>query len=43
MIAEEILDGVQVNIDGYVHNGVINVLGVVDEVMYPGTQAFMRF
>jgi hypothetical protein len=43
MIAEELLDGVQVNIDGYVHNGRVNVLGVVDEVMYPGTQAFMRF
>lgn len=43
MIAEEILDGVQVNIDGYVHQGRITVLGVVDEVMYPGTQAFMRF
>ena len=43
MIAEEMLDGVQVNIDGYVHNGMISVLGVVDEVIYPGTQAFMRF
>lgn len=43
MIAEEILDGVQVNVDGYVHQGRITVLGIVDEVMYPGTQAFMRF
>lgn len=43
MIAEGILDGVQVNIDGYVHNGRVTVLGIVDEVMYPGTQAFMRF
>jgi biotin carboxylase len=43
MIAEELLDGVQVNIDGFVHNGRVTVLGVVDEVMYPGTQAFMRF
>jgi hypothetical protein len=43
MIAEEILEGEQVNIDGYVHNGRITVLGIVDEVMYPGTQAFMRF
>lgn len=43
MIAEEILDGIQVNIDGFVHNGRITVLGIVDEVMYPGTQAFMRF
>jgi biotin carboxylase len=43
MIAEELLDGVQVNIDGFVHNGRVTVLGVVDEVMYPGTQAFTRF
>jgi hypothetical protein len=43
MIAEEILDGMQVNVDGYVHDGRIHVLGIVDEVMYPGTQAFMRF
>jgi len=43
MIAEEILEGEQVNVDGYVHNGKVTVLGMVDEVMYPGTQAFMRF
>lgn len=43
MIAEELLEGEQVNIDGYVFNGKVTVLGVVDEVMYPGTQAFMRF
>ncbi len=43
MIAEEILRGDQINIDGYVHKGRVTVLGMVDEVMYPGTQAFMRF
>ncbi len=43
MIAEGIMTGEQVNIDGYVHHGRITVLGIVDEVMYPGTQAFMRF
>jgi biotin carboxylase len=43
MIAEEILDGVQVNIDGYVHAGRVTILGIIDEIMYPGTQAFMRF
>lgn len=43
MIAEEIIEGVQVNVDGFVHNGRVSVLGIVDEVMYPGTQAFMRF
>lgn len=43
MIAEEILRGDQINIDGYVHKGRVTVLGMVDEVMYPGTHAFMRF
>jgi biotin carboxylase len=43
MIAEEVLQGVQVNVDGFVHDGKVTVLGFIDEVMYPGTQAFMRF
>jgi biotin carboxylase len=43
MIAEEVLAGVQVNVDGFVHDGNITILGFIDEVMYPGTQAFMRF
>ena len=43
LIAEEIMSGVQVNLDGYMHNGAMTILGIVDEVMYPGTQAFMRF
>ena len=33
MIAEEILRGVQVNLDGYVHEGRVSVLGVIDENM----------
>lgn len=43
LIAEEIINGVQVNLDGFVHNGKMTILGIVDEVMYPGTQAFLRF
>jgi ATP-grasp domain len=43
MIAEEILEGVQVNMDGYVHGGRAHVLGVIDENMYPGTCAFRSF
>jgi len=43
MIAEELLDGHHVNVDGYVHDGKVTILGLIDEVMYPGTQAFMRF
>lgn len=43
LIAEEILPGVQVNVDGYVHQGRVRVLGVIDEHMYPGTYAFRSF
>lgn len=43
LIAEEILPGVQVNMDGYVHQGEVRVLGIIDENMYPGTSAFRSF
>lgn len=43
MIGESLLQGEQINVDGLVFNGQCHVLGVVDAVMYPGTQAFMRF
>jgi hypothetical protein len=43
LIGEEPLEGVQVNVDGYVHRGVVHFLGVVDAAMYPGTIAFQRF
>lgn len=43
MLAEELIDGQQINVDGAVINGEINVLGIVDAVMYPGTDQFMRF
>jgi len=33
----------QYNLDGYVFNGELKPLGIVESVMYPGTQAFMRF
>jgi len=43
MMLEEPVPGLQYNLDGFVHRGRMHVLGVVDAVMYPGTQAFMRF
>jgi hypothetical protein len=33
----------QYNLDGWVHEGQVHLLGVVDAVMYPRTQAFMRW
>jgi biotin carboxylase len=43
LIVEALLRGRQINVDGYVHAGRVHLLGVADEVMYPGTMAFQRF
>ncbi|MBL8327336.1 MAG: ATP-grasp domain-containing protein [Rubrivivax sp.] len=43
MLMEEPVHGPQYNLDGWVHDGQLHVLGFVDAQMYPGTQAFMRF
>jgi hypothetical protein len=43
LIAEELMHGHQINLDGYVFRGDVRMIGCVDEVMYPGTDAFLRF
>ena len=43
LVAEELVEGMQVNVDGYADRGAIRILGIVDELMYPGTMAFNRF
>jgi len=43
LIAEALMHGDQINLDGYVHRGDVRFLGCVDEMMYPGTDAFLRF
>jgi ATP-grasp domain len=43
MILEEPIQAAQFDLDGYVVDGEVFGLGVVDELMYPGTQAFLRF
>jgi hypothetical protein len=43
MMLEQPVHAEQFNLDGYVFEGRVQPLGVVDAVMYPGTQAFMRF
>lgn len=43
MMLEEPVHGSQHNLDGWVHRGQVHLLGVVDALMYPGTQAFLRF
>ncbi|MCW2310357.1 ATP-grasp domain-containing protein [Rhodoferax antarcticus] len=43
LLLEEPVGGAQYNLDGYVFAGDVRLLGVVDAIHYPGTQAFMRF
>lgn len=43
MIAEEVLEGIQVTVEGVARAGEVTILGIVDAVMYPGTIAFQRF
>ena len=42
-IAEEPLQGCQVTVEGFVQQGEITVMGVVDSVMFPGTISFRQF
>ncbi len=43
LMVEETVNAPQYNLDGYVWQGKVEMLGVVDAIMYPGTQAFMRW
>jgi len=43
LMLEQPVQAPQYCLDGYVFDGRLHTLGVVDAVMYPGTQAFMRF
>lgn len=43
LIAEGVLEGVQVTVEGFAFRGRATVMGVVDSVMFPGTIAFSRF
>lgn len=42
-IAEELLSGIEVTLEGYVHRGRVTTIGVTDSVKYPGTLSFERF
>ncbi len=43
LMLEAPVQAAQFNLDGWVYRGQAHALGVVDAVMYPGTQAFMRW
>ena len=43
LLLEQPVQAAQYNLDGWVHEGQAHALGTVDAIMYPGTQAFMRW
>lgn len=43
LIGESLIEGDQVSVEGYVVNGEVHIAGLIDAVMYPGTNAFMRW
>ncbi|MGH2369618.1 MAG: ATP-grasp domain-containing protein [Chloroflexota bacterium] len=43
LLAEELLSGDQVTVEGFVFQGEVTIIGIVDSVMYPGTISFQRF
>jgi biotin carboxylase len=42
-LAEELLHGTQVTVEGFCCKGEVEVYGIVDSVMHPGTGSFARF
>jgi len=43
LIAEGLLKGVQVTVEGYAFGGEVTILGVVDSILFSGTLVFSRF
>jgi biotin carboxylase len=43
LIAEGLLKGDQVTVEGYAYGGEVTILGVVDSIFFPDTLAFSRF
>ncbi|CAL9371425.1 ATP-grasp domain-containing protein [Streptomyces levis] len=41
-LAEESMSGVQVAVEGYVHQGEVTVYGVLDSINYPDSSSFLR-
>jgi hypothetical protein len=42
-MAEEIMTGGQVTVEGYVFEHQVEIIGITDSIMYPGTISFQRF
>ena len=42
-LAEELVEGLEVTLEGYAHRGRVTTIGLTDSVKYPGTGSFERF
>ncbi len=42
-LAEELLEGTEVTLEGYSYRGCVTTIGVTDSLKYPGTNSFERF
>ncbi|MDZ4835572.1 MAG: ATP-grasp domain-containing protein [Candidatus Melainabacteria bacterium] len=42
-LVEELLEGWQVSLEGFVYQNEITIMGIVDAIMFPGTISFKRF
>ncbi len=42
-IAEELIEGIQVTVDGFAHNSETTICGIVDSIMFTDTNIFERF
>lgn len=43
VLCEDFISGDQCTVDGFVYNKEVTVMGIVDSIMYPGTQSFASF
>ncbi len=43
LLAEQMLEGEQVTVEGFSWNGKVSIMGITDSIMYPGTMSFQRF
>ncbi len=43
LLVESLLEGFQVSLEGYVFDGRVHVMGILDALMFPGTISFRRF
>ncbi|MBC7998039.1 MAG: ATP-grasp domain-containing protein [Leptolyngbya sp.] len=43
LLYEELLEGLQVSLEGFVFNGKVTIMGIIDAIMFPNTFSFKRF